>query len=494
MGGVRAARGGALYVAGVEELRSRSVTSAAPLEPRIVPLFAIPLATCLALQLLPPDPSVPGAMTLVFWVLALGILAGTAADLTLGGVRRAFHAQNILYAGLIVIGFIEGLQGSYSIDLGTENISRTILAIGIFGTAVAVGSLLPRAKPPASVLAVVGSEYSPRQLWRVTLACFGLAMLAYAIPSGFSPVKMAEGVTMNRWAAPWAGSYLGGWPSFYQHLAYFGYLLPALTAMLAVRRGSWLDARVTGGVVCSLVFLLFDSQSGGRRGPVAYLGAGVLTWLVARVGRLRVTHWIGVLGLVAVTALFTDLMLKVRDVGLHGASYDVTSFHELRADDNFRLLTYTVQAVPEEHPYVGWTGVYFFLAYPFPRALWPGKPVDMGFDLAQHVGARGVSFSMTAAGEFYIMFGWPGLIAGGMLLGWLASWWTQILERSNTLIGAGVYALGAMVLFSGMRSLLVLIETAYPILGLVVLHRCFFRALRKPRVLRIPQPSPGAPA
>lgn len=471
-------------------MRSHSNSNGALAESRLVPLCSIPLATTLAMRVLPPDPSIPGSMTPVFWILALGMLSGTASDLMLGGVRRALHAQNILYAGLIVIGFIEGLQGSYSIALGPDDISRTILTIGVFGTAMALGGLLPTVKPPTSVLAIATSSYPPRQLWRVTLACFTLAMLKYTVPSDFSPAKMAEGLMMDRWSSPWAGS-PGTWASFYQHLAFFGYLLPALTAMLAVQKGSWAKTRVIGAAMCTLVFLLFDSQSGGRRGPVAYIGAGVLTWVVAKQGRLRLTHWVGVLGLVAATALYTDLMLKVRDRGLHDVVYDVRSFHGIQADDNFQMLTLAVNAIPEAHPYIGWTSSYYFLTYPFPRALWPGKPADMGFDLAEYIGARGVAFTMTAAGEFYIMFGWPSLIFGGVFFGWLASWWTQVHKRSNTAMGAAVYALGAMALFGGIRSLLVLIEVSYPILCLLAMH-WLFRQLYRPQRVQPPQPVPEA--
>ena len=236
-----------------------------------------------------------------------------------------------------------------------------------------------------------------------------------------------------------------------------------------------LKGRAIGGLVCAMVFLLFDSQSGGRRGPVAYLGAGGLAWLVANRKCLRMTHWLGIGGLVLAVALFTDFMLKTRNIGAANVKYEVSSFTAVQADDNLLLMTYALKAIPEEHPYVGWVAPYYFLAYPIPRALWPGKPVDMGFDLAEHMGARGVSYTMTSAGEFYIMFGWPSLIAGGMLFGWLASWWTQILQRSETVLGAMVYSLGTMALFDGIRSLIVLIEVSYPILAVLILHRCFLQ-------------------
>ena len=112
-------------------------------------LIAIPLATDLALQLLPSDPTVPGAMAPVFWLLALGLASGIVEGVFLDGPGAIFRAVNVIYLGLIVVGFVEGLQSSYSVDITLAEIRRTILAIGMFGTAVAAGS-----RP--------GSKYSER--------------------------------------------------------------------------------------------------------------------------------------------------------------------------------------------------------------------------------------------------------------------------------------------------------------------------------------------
>lgn len=420
---------------------------------------------------MPPDPSAPGSLRLALTVLALGIASGILEDLIFAGCSRAIRARNLIYCGLIVVGFIETLGSSYSLDVELVNIRRTIVALGLFGTAVAIGSLFPTPRLPKAILAAARFDHSPRLLWRFTLTAFCLAMLTYAIPSHFSLTAMAHGLAAGRWSAPWSAGTLGGWQSSYQHLEYFGYVLPALTAMIALKQRTWRDKWVLGGLLFTLIFLLFDSQSGGRRGPVAYLGAGGLAWLVGSRKRVAIRHWISICVLVIGVAMFTDFMLKTRNQGRQNSSYRLGSFQSLKVDDNFRLLSYAMQVVPAQHRYVGWRAPYYFLAYPFPRAFWRGKPVDMGLDLAAEVGARSVSYSMTSAGEFYIMFGWPSLLAGGVFFGWLAAWWTQLLEKSDTALGAAMYALGEMALFAGVRSVLVLIEVSYPILVILFLNR-----------------------
>jgi hypothetical protein len=55
-----------------------------------------------------------------------------------------------------------------------------------------------------------------------------------------------------------------------------------------------------------------------------------------------------------------------------------------------------------------------------PRIVWPGKPIDPGFDLPSMLGMKGVSLSSSIIGEWYISYGWLAMLFGAWLHGRMA--------------------------------------------------------------------------
>ena len=72
-------------------------------------------------------------------------------------------------------------------------------------------------------------------------------------------------------------------------------------------------------------------------------------------------------------------------------------------------------------------------------------------------------------------FGWVGIIIGGAVFGFLARYWSQLLETDYGLTGTALYGLGTMALFLGVRSLLELVLMTYPILCWFALDRVLWK-------------------
>ena len=72
-----------------------------------------------------------------------------------------------------------------------------------------------------------------------------------------------------------------------------------------------------------------------------------------------------------------------------------------------------------------------------------------------------------------------GIAIGGWLYGRLAALVNGVLSQSTGLGGAVIYSIGAMALFSGMRSMLELVLVSYVLVAWVVLSRLFAKRLRK---------------
>ncbi len=157
-------------------------------------------------------------------------------------------------------------------------------------------------------------------------------------------------------------------------------------------------------------------------------------------------------------------MLAKRNEGFRDFSYEQSGFRGLRVDGNFASLSETLRVIPDETDFVGFQYLWYVAVRPIPRIFWSNKPMNMGFDLAQHSGQRGAALALSIVGEAYMSFGWLGIAIGGLLFGWLARMWSQLLERDYGVVGVAIYGLGTMALFIGVRSLLEFVLMSYPIL------------------------------
>ena len=446
-------------------------------------VWIIPFAAAGSLAMLPTDPSEPGSLVLSAWLLALGLLGTIGLDVAGHGFDRVFRAENILMVATIIVVFPELLQPYYGTMLDLEIVRLTFLSIGVFGTSVAIGSSFGVPELPGKIVDLAKRQYSDRLLFRILVTCWALGMFNFAFTSGFSLSTMIYGLRTNRWDAPWARGQMGGWDAFGDFLTNFGNLVPLFTILLALRLKSWSQSRVILGIACSVMCIAFIAQGGGRRTLVVIIGSCMLTWVFVKRKQLRPKHFIVLMAVLIVTGVAAELMLQYRTVGFGNVleSNDEVEVTGLHVDNNFYSLGETLRLIPSEVNFVGFQHVVYVLVRPIPRVFWPGKPTSSGFDLARATGQQGLSISITMIGELYMSFGWTGIVVGGIVIGWIAKWWSQLAVRDYGLSGSAFYALGAMALFLGMRSLLELVLMTYPILCWYGLDRLLWRWTMKNR-------------
>lgn len=469
-------RGSASTAVRSTDLRSARGCLGGPIHPC---LFTIPIATAVAIFRLPPDLSARGALMWPSWIMTTGLLGGLAIDVLVRGIHRIFRAELVLMIAIIVVVYPELLQSSYVTYLDAETVQKAFTAIGIFATLVALGASIGSLDLSRAVVELAQRQYSRRLIFRIMLLCWALAMFNIVYASNFSLTNVINGLLAGRWSAPWARGQFGGWDAFRDFLNNFGYLVPTFTAVLALQSGSWLNPMVLVGLLLSAIDVAFIAQGGGRRSLVVVIGAATLTWLCAKRRQLRLEHYVIVAAFVFANAVFLDIILNQRNVGFRDFSFEQENFTGLRVDDNFRTLAETLRLIPTEAPFVGFQHLWYVVVRPIPRVFWEGKPVGSGFDLAQHLGERGVALSMSAIGEFYMSFGWTGIVTGGLVFGWLARHWSQVLDTGYGVTGTALYGLGTMALFLGMRSLLELVLMTYPILCWYALDCFFWKWMRR---------------
>lgn len=435
----------------------------------IVALASISSGTLLAVGSVPIDLHDPSALFKSTLFMTFSLLLPIAVQLRVN-LRDTLRVENFVMLGLVYWLLVDMLQSAYSFEsVAKSDVQMAFVAVGVFAGSVWLGVSGKGWKPPNAVSRSSFYVLSDRALLAALLIAFFLGISKFALATGFNPVLMIEGIGMPRWASPWSRGQFGGVTSITDHLQYFGYLLPSLTVLFAVRKG-WLSGQSLIGLILSAIVLAFLAQGGGRRIIGATIGAALLTWLLTKpVLRPKVVFYVvsGVLSL-----LFAmQEMLRFRNIGF-GAWWrgerPELNVDYLHIDDNFLRLSQIISFFPERVDYIYHKPIFHALTLPVPRFLWAEKPIGPGFDLPGLLGMQGVSLSTSILGELWVSFGMVGIVMGGYIFGKISGMWNKVLQPSYKSTAPMLYALGVMVVFVGLRSMQAMVQMSYVVVAWVV--------------------------
>lgn len=191
-------------------------------------------------------------------------------------------------------------------------------------------------------------------------------------------------------------------------------LLPLRLAPACGRRGRALALAFAG--LASLVML-----GAGQRGPfVAAATAAGLVWLKAgtKQRRQRAVFALGALMLLAVTAVAGVARGAAPGRDVTPGSVAAQPFGP--GNNLFLPLAGLAETVPAQVPFLHGASYLQMAELPVPRALWPSKPADDITVLTDRFDPGGSGLYFPAFGEGYADFGYPGVIACGLLLGVVA--------------------------------------------------------------------------
>lgn len=433
-----------------------------PLYP-LLGILSTALGTGVAILFVPIDPYLAGVLLPSALAMAVGLATAPVIALR-RSPKTIIRAEHLLVLAPIYWLLLDLLQGAYNLNLDRTAVISGFVAIGIFVGGVWSASLTRSWNLPTPVRHATHYALTPARLFRLVVIFFGLGIFRFAYPCQFNPIKMVYFLGQNRWAAPWTRGALGGWDAFLDHMAYFGYLLPTLTVLYALRRRS-LDFQLAVAIGLTLIISLFLAQGGNRRVVGVMFGAALICWVLEqqRLNLRRLLLLVLSIGLLLGTM---QLILEFRNVGLRSfwQSDRSLQYEYLHVDDNFLRLGQIIDLVPAQYSFVYEKQIVFTLVRPIPRVLWASKPTSPGFDLGAINGLKGVSLSSSVVGEWYLSFGWVGIFVGGWLYGRLAGMTSRLLLQPAD-ASSLVYSLLAMALFVGTRSMLDLVLISYTLLA-----------------------------
>jgi hypothetical protein len=428
----------------------------------------------------PESVSEPGALAVPAAGLAIGLAAAPFLAAA-SSLRNLFRTENVIALCPAYWALMDLIQGSYEMpNVRQGEVTTVFMCIGLYSCLFWCGTMGRKWTLPKALRELGRYRPTDGSLISLSVLMFVLGMLTFAVPSGFNPQVMLNGLMADRWGAPWSRGGLGGWNAIIDHFAYFGYLLPTVAAMLLRRNGV---GAMSGWVVIgfSVVFFAFVAQGGSRRIVGACVVAAII-YTVLDMPKLRYYHLLVAGVFVAGLLWVMQVMLISRNMGAGGGALSAASSYvtdsmtgkiktrasKLAVDDNFFRQCQVAAVIPRLHPYVYFQYIGYVLARPIPRALWKNKPVDGGFAI-HYIVNEGASLSTTVIGELYMSWGLMACMIGGWLVGRLSGLGDELFNSVPGSFGSLIYGYITTWLLVGFRSMQELVLFSYPLMALIVL-------------------------
>lgn len=126
----------------------------------------------------------------------------------------------------------------------------------------------------------------------------------------------------------------------------------------------------------------------------------------------------------------------------------VAGFHETSTFFDTGML---IEKVPEKFENIGWDPLVQAILFPIPRVLWSNKPSGDYIRIYERLygeGDLGKGVAVLSYGEYYLAFGWSGVIVGYFLLGWAYKrlWNWFLLNRDNG-VAVVLYSVGVCFMY-----------------------------------------------
>ena len=221
-------------------------------------------------------------------------------------------------------------------------------------------------------------------------------------------------------------------------LTNFGVTLVSCWMMVMVR-----TQRRLPKILITLVTIIYLLMRNARWLMLVFIAAPVVYHYTKRRSQPRwiVVFLIGAVGLLVFAWMQVNRAVLHAGGAMQGWGEAGLTLETLLAPFESDLNTYrafyaAVQRFPAKFSYLyGSTFLYTFVLF-IPRVIWPGKPdnpVRLVIERSLNARARRSGTAMANIGEFYVNFGWIGVLVGMALLGFAARWLQERFLQRRTL-------------------------------------------------------------
>jgi hypothetical protein len=406
---------------------------------------------------LPDNPA-----TAIYFVTAIGVMAALGIGLFLeaqGYPRALIRTDVIMLLALYGLTLVEFLFPQEivdtELDAQTATQSVELLLLGFGG--ILIGRCFARRRRTAAATRSVQLSSNALFVLFLTTFCIGFFDMFFAV--NFNPVELVHDMMGARFSQPWSRGSLGG--TWHDLLDVVGelvlYIVPLLAGCILADRHRYSSPQLVV-VVAGVALTLFYGFAGGTRNIFAIylvLFVGAYIMFGSKVGWTHTVLLLAVTG--GVLGLSSYYMLQFRNVGLeayiNGETDSGFRSETFFVDNNLPVIGMLTNVFPDRTPYLGSEMATWALLHPVPRMLWPGKPEKLSVEIADALGARGLTMTATFIGESYMMGGYGAVIGVALLFGWAAGWWDRFGHDLRSNLNVALYASGFFAAMLSMRSM-----------------------------------------
>jgi oligosaccharide repeat unit polymerase len=424
------------------------------------------------------------------WIWVSAFVATIFLVITLGTLwewlltrRSPVNARNAIFIGVLFWLLLDPLVMREGIDeFSPEVVLRALLYAGIFLAALCVGYIVPAYPGVKRFFSHMPANTNDNRGFWLTFAIYLCGVIPFVYIAGGSLTEFSR-LLLAGYSPDvevgWRRGMLGDEQAFLKSFARLLHLTVPFLGTYLVRRPLAVWKKVLLAMMtASLWMLIFFS---GERRVLAFIVLGPLLYVFFITTKKTRKKWAPVF-VVAVLALFWAMQAQVqfRAGGFYdfNASVIETNPIEMHRDNNFYWFATAVNTMPSAYNFTDeWVFVQVF-THPIPRFLWPGKPYSSGFPFVQWE-EMGASLTISVVGELYVGQGVLGILVGGLIYGWIAKCWDQLLGFLDKGYQINlIYSLGLTLLLLSVRSFGDLVVNWY-VLVIVVLALRYVGLRRK---------------
>ena len=273
--------------------------------------------------------------------------------------------------------------------------------------------------------------------------------------AGFILFSLSRGGNITGLVNPLDAEYVertGGSFSNYLSLS-LNFLIPGITMLflyfMVTKKGLWWF------VIPLLLALGIFTTLGFRYRIVLLLGSMATVYYLIKGKRPNlILASVGIIALIAVMGIIGKSRQYGRGLNvkrLEGVTTESAYQSGLQEAMIFQTSGAVIDMVPSRHPYAGFQPIISTLLFPIPSSLLEGKnSADYLFDMMDAIYSKKYSegAAIMAYGEYYLAFGWAGIILGCAIIGWfLRKLWNWFLANSNNPLVMAAYAVSVIYLY-----------------------------------------------
>lgn len=362
---------------------------------------------------------------------------------------------SVVFLYYTVIGPLIGLQNGEWIFLGEVNV-REGYRIAWEGAAVSFASFLvgfgllrqrlPQPKYTTSL--------DPLQAWRLGRKLNMIGIGLYSLSAGERVLVQINPFTARQVQVASGGLDLGPFA------AYFGLALNLAIPGVLLMMAAWLKRRNNlPEFVIWLVVIAGIYTTIGFRWRLAVLASGMLIlWYLATGRQPKLTVVIPtIIGMLYGAGLIVQN--RIYGAGLNLSASEGMSFWDLvmasfQEASIFYVSAGVMDLIPNVIPYVGFTAIWEVLVSPIPRGLLQSKPKAEYVIEAVNIMLNRPNVNINSGqamlnyAEYFLIGGWPVVIIGYLLIGWLCRLlWQWFLWRRQEPIAQVAYITAAVYLY-----------------------------------------------